>query len=94
MHPRKRKANILKIAFMRSCKQLSLGAQRIIIKIILGDCSAKVGSEDQDRSGFGNCGLQEESNDTELRLPGLAGALNMVMKSTTFPTRWRSDCRV
>jgi hypothetical protein len=55
------------------------------IKILLGDFSAKVGFEDEDRSVVGNCELHEERNDKGLRLIGLASALNMVIGSTTFP---------
>jgi hypothetical protein len=88
--------NILKMAFMRSWKPFLLGAQRMILRFLLGDLNAKVGFKDQDRSAVGNCGLHEKSNDNGLKLIGLASALNMVIGSTTFPHKkihfatWRS----
>jgi endonuclease/exonuclease/phosphatase family metal-dependent hydrolase len=52
---------------------------------LLGDFNAKVGSEDQESAVVGKYGLHKESNDNELRLIGLANALNMVIGSTAFP---------
>jgi hypothetical protein len=57
------------------------------MKILLGDSSAKVGTEDIFKPTIGNESLHEISNDNGIRLVNFAISKNLRVKSTMFPHR-------
>jgi sorting nexin-29 len=86
----------IKDTFYKDLETTIIKCPKNDVKILLGDFNAKVGSEDPESAVVGKYGLHKESSDNELRLIGLANALNMVIGSTTFSHKnihlntWRS----
>jgi hypothetical protein len=57
------------------------------MKILLGDCNAKVGREDIFKPTIGNGSLHESSNDNGVRLVNFATPKIFEVKSMIFPHR-------
>jgi hypothetical protein len=57
------------------------------MKILLGDCSAKVGREDIFKPTTGNEGLYQDSNNHGVRVVNVATSKSLVVKCTMFPHR-------
>jgi hypothetical protein len=66
--PTEEKNEYIKDSLYEELETTVTGCPKNDSKILLGDCNAKLGFEDQDRSAVVNCGLHEESNDNGLRL--------------------------
>jgi hypothetical protein len=56
------------------------------MKILLGDCNAKVGREDIFKLTIGNESSHGISNDNGVRVVNFATSKNLVVKSTIFST--------
>jgi len=57
------------------------------MKMLLGDCNAKVGRENSFKPTIGEESLHQDSNDNGVRLVNFATSQNLVVKSTMFPHR-------
>jgi hypothetical protein len=57
------------------------------MKVLLGDCNAKVGREDIFRPTVENESLHESSNDSVVGVVNFATSKNLIVKSTMFPHR-------
>ena len=55
------------------------------MNILLGDCNAKVGSENVFKPKIGNDSLHQDSNDNGIRIVKFATSKNVVVKSAMFP---------
>ena len=57
------------------------------MKILLGNCNAKLGREKIFKPTIGNVRLHQNSNDNGVRIVNFATSKNLVVKSTMFPHR-------
>ena len=57
------------------------------MKMLLGDCNAKVGRENSFKPTIGQESLHQDSNDNGVRIVNFATSQNLVVKSTMFPHR-------
>ena len=60
---------------------------KYIMKILLGDFNAKLGSEDIFKHTIGNESLHQESNVNGVRMVKYATSKNLGVKNTMFPHR-------
>ena len=57
------------------------------MKMLLGDCNAKVGRDNSFKPTIGQESLHQDSNDNGVRLVNFATSQNLVVKSTILPHR-------
>jgi hypothetical protein len=58
---------------------------KYLMKILLGDCNAKVGGEDIFKPTIGNDSLHKISNENGIRVVNFARSKNLIFKSTMLP---------
>jgi len=94
--PTEEKTDDEKNGFYAALEDVVDRSPRQDVKIVLGDCNAKIGREEALRPTIGLHSLHQHSNDNGLRLVSFASARNMSVASTKFPHRdihkgtWRS----
>ena len=92
--PKNDKSEEVKNEFYDNLEQVVDKLNNYEIKILLGDCNAKIGKEPIFNPTVGLESLHEKSNDNAARLIQFATSKGMNIRSTTFPhrnlvlTRW------
>jgi endonuclease/exonuclease/phosphatase family metal-dependent hydrolase len=79
------KSDDSKDSFYEELEQVFDQFPRYHMKILLGDCNAKVGKDNIFKPTIGNKSLHQDSNDNEVRIVSFATSKNLVVKSTMFP---------
>ena len=72
MHQVRRKSDDSKHTFYEELEQVSDHFPTYIVKILLGDCNAKLDTEDIFKSVNGNESLHQDSNDNGVRILNIA----------------------
>ena len=76
-----------KMVFYEELEQVFDYFPKYLLKILLGDCNAKVGRENIFKPTIGQESLHQDSNDNGVRLVNFATSQNLVVKSTMLPHR-------
>ena len=88
MHaPTEKKSDDSKESFYEAVEQVYSHFPKYHMKILLGDCSAKLGRGDIFKPTIENLSLHQDSNDNGVRKANLAASKNLVVKITMFPHR-------
>jgi hypothetical protein len=83
--PTEDKTADMKDSFYEELKSVFNKFPNYNMKILLGDCNAKVGRENIFKTEIGTESLHEVSNDNGVRVVNFATPKNAIVKSTMFP---------
>ena len=83
--PSEEKSGEAKDSFYEELEKVFDQFPKYHLKMLLGDCNAKVGRENSFKPTIGQESLHQDSNDNGVRLVNFATSQNLVVKSTMFP---------
>jgi len=85
--PSEEKSDEAKNSFHEELEQVFDQFPKYRMKMLLGDCNAKVGRENSFKPTIGQESLHQDSNENGVRLVNFATSQNLVVKSMIFPYR-------
>ena len=85
--PSEEKSDDSKDSFYEELEQIFYHFSKYHMKILLGDCNAKVGRENIFKLTIVNESLHQGSNDSGVRIVNFVTSKSLVVKSTMFPHR-------